>query len=223
MTDLTDLMRGEGEWRNIQPSVRKAFKAQNEIIQALQGQINTLMDSISGLKSQVASKLTKDEIELMLNCREKATHKFAKKTDLDRLQQELSDIKGELQRKANSRHVDECLRRKVDKISQIHTNPSSLSQNQDHFYELQLKSEQVLHRINETDNALQYCVRLDDLVLIKAQLDDVHGMVADFPNRDYIQRSLDNKVILAKSILRMKIDSVLRFLIRSIDSILMRH
>ena len=65
--DYSDLMRGEGEWRNMQDVIRRAFKHSFEKIEQQQEQINQLVSTVTVLKSQIAAKPTSQEVDDMVS------------------------------------------------------------------------------------------------------------------------------------------------------------
>ena len=66
--DLTDLVRGEGEWRNMQEVIRKTFKLTFLHLEKQQEQIDKLTSVTATLRDALATKMTEKEIDLVSMC-----------------------------------------------------------------------------------------------------------------------------------------------------------
>ena len=117
--DLTDLERGEGEWRNMQEVIRRTFRSTLKQVERQQEQINQLVTVTTNLREIISTKMTSQEVEHMISNRERAYSQNKHKDEIEATRSELVNIKMDLERKANMRYVDESLKRKVDKTDLI--------------------------------------------------------------------------------------------------------
>jgi hypothetical protein len=56
--DLTDLDRGEGEWRNMQEVIRRTFRSTIKQIERQQEQINNLVAVTTNLREVLSTKMS---------------------------------------------------------------------------------------------------------------------------------------------------------------------
>jgi hypothetical protein len=112
--DFTDLVRGEGEWRNMQEVIRKTFRITFLQLERQQEQIDKLMGVTATLREALATKMTEKEVELLLATRQRDAKRGISE-EVAFIAHQLNDVKADIERKASLRYVDDSLRRKVDK------------------------------------------------------------------------------------------------------------
>ena len=65
--DLTDLIRGEGEWRNMQDVIRKTFRMTFMQMEKQQEQIDSLLKTTHTLKEALSSKMSEKEVNQLIS------------------------------------------------------------------------------------------------------------------------------------------------------------
>lgn len=122
-----DLERGEGEWRNMQPVVRGAFRQLLDTSAKQQAQIQDLCEICLSLRAQLAARPTHDEVREIVEDAQRRTRAQAAAQGGARggaperhvLSVQLQELKAELQRKASVQYVDDCQRRKLDRSEAV--------------------------------------------------------------------------------------------------------
>lgn len=122
-----DLERGEGEWRNMQPVLRSAFRQLLETSGKQQAQIQDLCEICLSLRSQLAARPTHDEVREITEDSQRRTRAQAASQggarsgapEAHMLSVQLQELRAELQRKASVQYVDDCQRRKLDRSEAI--------------------------------------------------------------------------------------------------------
>ena len=135
---VADLVRGEGEWRNLQPVVRGAFKQLNDTVDRQQTQIRDLCDVCVALKTQLASRPTIDDVKQLLadegqrasvasllgksgptSGKGVSIGGSANRNDVLSLSARLEELRVDVQRKASVQYVDDVQRRKLDRSEAV--------------------------------------------------------------------------------------------------------
>jgi hypothetical protein len=126
--DLRDLTRGEGEWRNMQEVIRRTFRSLFEQIHHQQLQITTLSDSITTLKKDSHKKVNSSDISGIIDSKMAQYVRSASVDDLNGLRTQLTELRSNVEKKANIRYVDDLLQRKANKTDLLfpthHSTPS---------------------------------------------------------------------------------------------------
>ena len=117
MMSKTDLIRGEGEWRNMQDVIRRSFVLLMDQNEQQQERIVRLEQTVQALQSAVALKPTKQELDEIVEAKLKYLAKITTRLEIDDVRQQLADVKATVERKASVRYVDDSLRKKLDKTS----------------------------------------------------------------------------------------------------------
>lgn len=204
MFNVSDLNKGEGEWKNMQDIIRKAFRYVIDHNETQQTQLNLLNNSIISLKSQLAGKYSKEEVEELLVNKNKyilpREDKLLK--EIDELKLQIIDLKSELERKASFRYVDDSLRRKLDRSDSVIQSLVSISGPQ-HTKELayimnelgQLKGKDdfIMKTLNEINEQLKLCGSNNDIKLIQSQMNELYSEIAACPHRNEIDSMLNSK------------------------------
>ena len=195
---IDDLKRGEGEWRNIPLCLRKAFMQQSEVIQGQQDQIALLCTTVGQLRVQVGEKLGKDDVLDVMDHRLKAGNKYAKKKDIDSLQQSIADLSADLERKPSKAYVDDGLRKKVDKTESMAV---FLKTSKDMQMPLASEIAELKAKTTVLNSQMEYIVedskrlaKLEDVLYLRSQIDHMFTVNAELPSRETITQLLDEKV-----------------------------
>jgi hypothetical protein len=197
-----ELARGEGEWRNIQLCIRRAFMEQNDTIVRQQDQLNAMMSTINLLREEMAHKTDRSAVVDILDHRQRAdahTHKYAKRKDVDSLKQTVAEISADLERKPTRNYVDESLKRKVDKSESLaaflKTNKDLqmplIAQLTEVRAQLSVQSSQLT---NVADTQQRVCANRDEVNVLRTQVDHLFSLNAELPTREYIATMVDAKV-----------------------------
>lgn len=147
------------------------MEKQGEVVAHLTGQV-------AGLKSQLAAKVSREEIDSIMKAQHLgaisaanvSSKHYVSHSEHDKLKDQFAHLRNDLERKASVRYVDECLRRKVDRSDLLVKNLATFSAAK---YSSQLA--QMYQELNDTKTAVE--------ALSKATSDmqrDVQG-VQDLP------------------------------------------
>jgi len=206
--DLTNMMRGEGEWKNMQEIVRRTLKMcfdqmekQGELVAHLTGQV-------AGLKSQLASKVNREEIESMMKAQHLgaisaanvSSKHYVSHSEHDKLKDQFTHLRNDLERKASVRYVDECLRRKVDRSDLLVKNLATFSAAQ---YSSQLT--QMYQELTDTKTAVEALSRatsdmqrdvqgVQDLPVVRSQMEAIYRSMQDYYPKNHVKALLEQKV-----------------------------
>jgi len=204
MFNVSDLNKGEGEWKNMQDIIRKAFRYVIDHNETQQNQLNLLNNSIISLKSQLANKYSKEEVEELLINKNKyilpREDKLLK--EIDDLKLQIIDLKSELERKASFRYVDDSLRRKLDRSDSVIQSLVSISGPQhtkelayimNELGQLKGKDEFIMKTLNEINEQLKLCGNNNDVKLIQSQMNELYSEIAACPHRNEIDAMLNAK------------------------------
>lgn len=111
-----DMVRGEGDWRNMQPIVRSSFKSLYDQSSNQQKQIADLLEIAVNLKAQLALRPSLEDVKRIID--DKVRHTMLKADSKSRQESTLESLnvmRADLERKATIQYVDDSLRRKIDK------------------------------------------------------------------------------------------------------------
>ena len=204
--DLTDLVRGEGEWRNMQEVIRKTFRMTFMQMEKQQEQIDSLLKTTHTLKEALSTKMSEKEVNQLIANQDVA----AKKTHQDELtfmNHQLTSMKVDLERKASARYVDESLRRKVDKtdiLMKTSSQLTSLSTTQGQISEitrisgevgkLSMKMEMVEKTIKDSNDMMKNVTSSSETVGIQNQLNQVYSLLQECPKREEMAKMGEHKM-----------------------------
>ena len=208
--DLTDLIRGEGEWTNMQDVIRKTFKITFLHLEKQQEQIDKLIGVTSTLKDALSTKMTEKEVEILLSKHDRVSNKTSNEFTAI-FNQQLCDLKADIERKASVRYVDDSLRRKVDKSevlmktaqgianSSSHTNSlqsvnSDLMKLNGDYVGMKIKIENIEKNAADYKEQLKSLASSSELLGIQNQLNQVFQLVQQCPKKEEIVRLYDKKI-----------------------------
>eukprot|EP01032_Pedospumella_encystans_P021950 gene21950-24888_t len=200
-------MRGEGEWKNMQEIVRRTLKMcfdqmekQGELVAHLTGQV-------AGLKNQLASKVNREEIESMVKAQHLgaisaatvSSKHYVSHSEHDKLKDQFTHLRNDLERKASVRYVDECLRRKVDRSDLLVKNLATFSAAQ---YSSQLT--QMYQELTDTKAAVEALSRatsdmqrdvqgVQDLPVVRSQMEAIYRSMQDYYPKNHVKALLEQK------------------------------
>jgi len=150
-----DLIRGEGDWTNMQSVVRSSFKELFDHSEKQQQQIQDLLEIAINLKSQLALRPSQEELQRIVE--DKVRQLLPRSVSKDKhesLAANVAALRSELERKATVAYVDDSLRRKLDKsdavVRQLATSGADLQVSlRALVYEWTLVGKQYLLKIGE--------------------------------------------------------------------------
>ena len=200
-SELTSLERGEGEWKNLQPSLRRAFLRLFETTNKQDDMINELTSEISLLRQQLSSRPTKDEILKMIDTRFISTTHIPIKNDIDELRLQIVDMKADLQRKVNVRYVDDALRRKVDRTEPILKNANlisgqsitELNKISGDIGDVKARTDMLVKNYSELNKDVKNCADAHAFRQLQSQVNELYSIVSSCINRDQVDSMLSLK------------------------------
>jgi hypothetical protein len=175
--DTTDLVRGEGKWKNMQEVVRNAFRLGFETADQQQDQISQLIKVAAEMRLQMAEKLSGSEISKLLESRELSGPKVATQEDLFRLESKLQETRADIARMATTRYVDDSLRRKADKSDALIAknlpirDADAVSKLQAENAELRERLNRLEGTINKVQTEVTSCTTKEETHILRAQVD----------------------------------------------------
>jgi uncharacterized protein YukE len=206
--DLTNMMRGEGEWKNMQEVVRRTLKICFDQLERQGEQVAYLAGQVASLKTQLASKPNRDEIGSLNHANAAKPSLVATapskdhvtRTEFDRLKERIAHLQTDIERKASVRYVDECLQRKVDKSDVLIKNLATFSAAQ---YASQLT--QLYQDVTDTKASVESLSRAttdmqrnmqgaEEFHVIKNQVEAIYRSMADYYTKNHMQALLNQKV-----------------------------
>lgn len=204
------MVRGEGEWRNMQEVIRKTFKITFLQLERQQEQIEKLMGVTSTLREALSTKMTEKEVELLLATRLRDTKKGPKE-DMAIMMHQLSEIKAEVERKASLRYVDDSLRRKVDKSDVLVRTSQSIQTSQaasnafagfnaevtklsGEVGSLRGKFDGMEKLLADQNDRIRSSATTGDMLGVQNQLNQLYKAVQECPRKEEIVRIYDKKV-----------------------------
>ena len=201
--DLTDLMRGEGEWRNMQEVVRRSFRFTFEKIEQQQEQISQLVGTIASLKSQIAAKPTSQEVDDMVSSKLRKSSRPASRDEIDEIRQQLADIRADMQRKASTRYVDDALRRKLDKSDALVKNMQSINGLGEYselirlssdIGEVKVKYEILSKTVADVCEEVRTSAKSGDVYVLRELVEESYKMISDRVTSSQLAETLASKV-----------------------------
>jgi uncharacterized protein YukE len=205
--DLTNMVRGEGEWKNMQEIVRRTLKICFDQMERQGEQVAVLTGQVASLKSQLATKANRDELGSLQQTSNKnanatvpQSRDLVTKADLDKLKERVIHMQNDLERKASIRYTDECLQRKVDRSDMLVKNLATFSAAQ---YSSQLT--QLYKDVTDTKAAVDSISRAtadmqrdlagaQDLHVMRNQMEAIYRSMEDYYTKNHLQALLNQKV-----------------------------
>lgn len=208
--DLTNLIRGEGEWKNMQEIIRRTFKQCFDTIEKQSEQIVHLVGQVASLKKHMSKEvMSHSEIESMIEIKvEKmipTSKRYIQRHEYDGLVEKVINMRSDLERKASMRYVDDNLRSKMDKSDDALVKNISILSNSK--YASQLTS--IFSDLSETKMTVESLVKMttdlsrdvnDHVVdrnnfhIAKNQIDTIYrSLSTDYCTKNHLQLLLDQK------------------------------
>lgn len=214
--DLTNMMRGEGEWKNMQEIVRRTLKICFEQMDKQSEQIASLVGQVGSLKSQLSNKVNRDEVDLIIKAHMKTINStnavapsktHVTKAEYDKLKEQLIQVRNDIERKASIRYVDECMHRKIDRSDLLVKNLQTFSAAQyssqltQLFQDLTDTKAQVDSISRATSDMQKDMQGAQDLHVVKNQMEAIYRSMSDYYTKNHINALLDQKVRLILQLL----------------------
>jgi phage host-nuclease inhibitor protein Gam len=206
--DMTSMLRGEGEWKNMQEILRRTLKLSFDQMEKQGEQIAHLVGQVASLKGQLASKVNRDEVDHVVktHTRGMATSAaefnklYISRNEYDKIKDQVVHMRNDLERKASIRYVDESLHRKLDRSDVLVKNLQAMSPSQ---YATQLA--QMLQEIAGTKSDVSALARATsdlqrdlggatELHAMRHQIEAVYLSMQDYYTKNHIMALLDQKV-----------------------------
>ncbi|RYH28522.1 hypothetical protein EON65_11830 [archaeon] len=237
--DLTDLSRGEGDWRNMQDVVRRTFRICLENQQKQADKIAQLSHQVTKLQEDCHRKPSWEDVERLVETRLLAnSHRKSVATGsppLDEIRLELSQVRASLDHKVNTRTLDCLLAKKVDKADILLRNLTESNSSALQSDLVKLKSEvlDITSRLDLVESEMDKDSKTVDLpqlsrdmVLLRAQVENIYKSFHDYYNKDHLKHLLEQKVSHNElpSLLAAKAsDDAVQRALQSVEETLARH
>ena len=206
--NIDEMLRGDGQWKNMQGIVRKTLKACFDQMDRQNEHISNLTDQVNSLKLQMLSGVDREEVcRIVENRMDRTTSsskkKFVPRADFDKLENTVYNIKNDVERKASIRYVDECMRKKVDRSDIIvrslqadtvakHT--TQLTQLHHQLADVQQAIDGLTKISTELSCEIKATHEVGDYNLLKNQMEAIYASMNDYYTKTHIQALLDQKV-----------------------------
>jgi hypothetical protein len=199
--DDTDLRRGEGEWLNMQPVLRKSLGVIFDVITRQQAKITELESTVGNLKRELQHKTDRKDVERILGDFRLRLPESASAGEVLLLRGAMAELKADLERKATVRYVDEALRRKKSnadvavKAAQPGVDYSKLSAELDSLK--QQVEQQRTDKYEDTNNdprADWYSSCRENLERIEDKTTELYRMILERPDNNAVAALLSSKV-----------------------------
>ena len=201
--EYDDLIRGEGEWRNMQEIIRKTFRVTFEKISRQQEQILQLNQSLIALKTQTTAMPTGQELNDIILCKVRSLPKDISRNEIDDIRQQLADLRADVQRRPSMRYVDDSLRRKLDKTDALVKNLQTLNGLGEYsdiakvsleISELRQKFEQLTNSVKNLSEDSRLASKASDVYIVKELVEELYKMMGDCVTSVALDDKLARKV-----------------------------
>lgn len=201
--DITDLVRGDGEWKNMQEVVRKTFKLFFEHMERQNEQIANLTTQMAVMQRDLARVPTIKDVDKAIEMKVKYSRKSPSSDELDKITSAIYNIKSDMERKASIRYVDETMRKKMDKsdavalqLSQIAASKytDDIAKIKRDLMDDKVRSEGLARSTFEIQEQVKSLQLYQESKSWKPQVDNLYDMMTRFYDKDQINMLLDNKV-----------------------------
>ena len=186
--DMTDMLRGEGEWKNMQDVIRNSFRLSFENLEKQAESVHNMVNICSTLREDFSNKLNESEIKSLLDTREMTSNMTAKKMDLDLVEARLAEMKSDLARKATTKYVDDSLRRKVDRTDALIKNAPPY--NAPEIQRIITENKDLRSRMDKMEKLME---SMSDMIKLKGNSDEMHTMKIQMNDMIEALRKTPNK------------------------------
>eukprot|EP01039_Chlorochromonas_danica_P005428 gene5427-5971_t len=208
--DLSDLIRGDGEWKNMQEVIRRTFRLciENQQRQAkeilhLHTQLNTMRDELHRKPSwEDMTTIRSTHAVTSTNTTNPTTR--AQSLAEEELRFTLTQLKAAIDEKVSQRTLETLLKKKVDRDDHIirqwidnnplHRDNNKMKEIQESQLEILTRLKQLENEIHQVQHDYDSKQQKRDLVMIRSQIDNLYRHVGEFHTKEHIQRLLDQKV-----------------------------
>jgi len=201
--EYDDLIRGEGEWRNMQEIIRKTFRVTFEKISRQQEQILQLNQSLIALKTQTTAMPTGQELNDIILSKVRSLPKDISRNEIDDIRQQLADLRADVQRRPSMRYIDDSLRRKLDKTDAMVKNLQTLNGLGEYsdiakasleISELRQKFEQLTNSVKNLSEDSRLASKASDVYIVKELVEELYKMMGDCVTSVALDDKLARKV-----------------------------
>lgn len=206
--DFTDLIRGEGDWRNMQDVVRRTFRQCLETQKQQSEKIAYVTAQLMATKEELNRRPTWEDIERLVETKmmmktSRGGVPSAVTGGIEDLRLEVANVKASLETKVNMRTLENILSKKVDRSdlavrsladSSAMTVQNDVKQLKEGFLDLQSRVSVVESDIHKVVDENDFHQQKRDLLIVRTQVDNIYRSMNDFPTKDHIKHLLDQKV-----------------------------
>jgi hypothetical protein len=207
--DEIDLKRGEGDWQNIQPVVRKAFGAMFETISRQQAQITEMNSTIASLRQEVLQRPNYKEFESKFNDFRARLPEPVSRTEMATVQGIVREIKSDLEKKATLRYVDDAIRRKPDRydFSSAQHSSEAMSRLSSEIADMKIHIAEIMQNTASQKNDGINISNREELGRVNDKIDDLFKLVSERPDFRQLSDKLQFKVKMNNHYLNVKLNS----------------
>jgi len=198
--DMTDMLRGEGEWKNMQEVVRNSFRVAFEQLEKQCKQMSGTLQLMGQLRQKVGESLDEGAVKEMLTQYTSQLHHFIDRDEFDNVLTSLAELRSDTARKATTKYVDDSLKRKMDRSDVLIKNAPHLSSGPE-VVRLTKENNNLKKRVEALETMMESVVEQGklaaqqaDMNSIKAQVDHVFEKVQEVPTRTDILALVGSKV-----------------------------
>lgn len=204
--DLTDLIRGDGEWRNMQEIIRRTFRVSLESQQRANEKISQLSNQVVNLVEELARKPSWEDIERLVESKLLSQQRkpgFSNSREIEELRTEVTHVKANLETKVNMRTVDTLLSKKVDRTDiamrnlgdlTASSNAKELKALSEGMMDLQSRLHVIETETHKWTSEHDLSAQKRDVLVMRSQIDNLFRNMNDFYPKDHVKHLLDQKV-----------------------------
>ena len=195
--DETDLKRGEGDWQNIQPVVRKAFSAMLETITRQQVHITEMNSIIGALRQEVLQRPNYKEFESKFNDFRARLPEPVSRTEMATVQGIVREIKSDLEKKATLRYVDDAIRRRPERydFSTVQHSSDAISRLTADVADIKINiAEMIQKSISQKNDGVNFDNK-QELERVNYKIDELFRLVSERPDYRQLSDKLEYKVL----------------------------
>jgi Arc/MetJ-type ribon-helix-helix transcriptional regulator len=205
LLDANELLRGDGEWRNMQDVVRKAFKYCLDVQSTQSEKIARLNAQVIQLREELNKRPTFEDIDRLLEMKllaEKKRQGSTKGNDDLRLQ--IAQVNRELEKKVSIHYLETSLNKKMDRSDLLVRDLSKYSVKEYSQEVAKLKLDVIemkSHLDNFTDIMDEYERKNSDfsktsehVIVLKSQIENLYRHLNEVYTKDQLKPLLDDKV-----------------------------
>lgn len=207
LIDVNDLLRGEGEWRNMQDIVRKAFKHCLDVQHTQNEKISRLTAQVTQLREELNKRPTYDDIDRLIEIKllaEKKRQGSGPLGDTDNIRLQIAQLNREIEKKVSIQYLESSLNKKMDRSDLLIRDLSKYSVKEYSQEVAKLKLDVVemkSHLEHFTDIMEEYERKTSDfpktseqVIVLKSQIENLYRHLNEVYTKDQLKPLLEDKV-----------------------------